>query len=77
MSTRYVLFYEAAEDVMETAPLHFPAHSARIQEFHAAGALLLVGTFGDPVREGSMAVFASREAPRTSSRATPSFSTAS
>ena len=56
---RYVLLYASADDVAARAPEHFPAHFARIQEFHARGELLLVGTFGDPQAQGSMAVFAS------------------
>jgi uncharacterized protein len=48
--------------VMSKAPAHFPAHSARIAEFHERGDLLMVGTFGDPQTQGSMAIFASREA---------------
>jgi uncharacterized protein YciI len=59
---KYVLFYEPAEDVMSRAPEHFPAHSERIGEFHARGDILMVGTFGDPQREGSMAIFPTREA---------------
>jgi len=59
---KYVVFYDSADDVGSKAPAHFPAHSARLQEFHARGTLLLVGTFGNPQEEGSMAVFSSREA---------------
>jgi uncharacterized protein len=59
---KYVLFYESADDVMSKAPLHFPAHSARCNEFHARGTLLMVGTFANPQEEGSMAIFSSREA---------------
>ena len=59
---KYVVFYDSADDVGSKAPLHFPAHSARLQEFHARGDLLLVGTFGNPQEEGSMAVFSSRAA---------------
>jgi uncharacterized protein len=59
---RYVLLYASADDVMSKAPAHFPAHSARIAEFHERGDLLMVGTFGDPQTQGSMAIFASREA---------------
>jgi uncharacterized protein YciI len=59
---KHVLFYESADDVASKAPLHFQEHSARCQEFHARGLMLLVGTFGDPQREGSMAVFTTREA---------------
>jgi uncharacterized protein len=59
---KYVLFYESAPDVLTTAPVHLPAHRARLVEFHARGVLLMVGTFGDPVTEGSMAIFSTREA---------------
>ena len=59
---KYVLFYESADDVATRAPPHYPAHRARLDEFHARGALLMVGTFGDPQAEGSMAIFSSREA---------------
>jgi uncharacterized protein len=57
---RYVLLYESAEDVRDKAPLHFAAHRARWQEFLDQGTLLQIGTFSD--LEGSMAVFATREA---------------
>jgi uncharacterized protein YciI len=59
---KYVLFYESADDVMTNAPLHFAAHRERLDAFHARGDLLMVGTFGDPQREGSMSVFRTREA---------------
>jgi uncharacterized protein len=59
---KYVVFYEPADDVMARAPEHFPAHSKRIDEFHARGDILMVGTFGDPQRQGSMAIFPTREA---------------
>jgi len=60
--TYAVVLYEPADDVVSRAPAHFPAHKARLDEFHAAGDLVLVGTFGDPQAQGSMAVFTSREA---------------
>ena len=62
MRTYAVLLYESADDVATRARAHFPAHRARLDEFHAAGDLVLVGTFGDPQAQGSMAVFTSREA---------------
>ena len=62
MSAKYVVLYESAENVLEKAPAHFPAHSERADEFHARGTLLMVGTFGDPQEEGSMAIFTTREA---------------
>jgi uncharacterized protein len=58
---RYVVFYESAEDVAAKAAPHFPAHKARLDDFHERGLLLLVGTFGDPQTQGSMSVFATRE----------------
>jgi uncharacterized protein YciI len=57
-----VVFYESADDVMTIAPVHYAAHRARIDEFHQRGLLLLIGTFGDVQKEGSMAVFTDREA---------------
>jgi uncharacterized protein YciI len=59
---KYVLFYDSADDVASKAPAHFPAHRARLDAFHRNGDLLMVGTFGDPQEQGSMAVFTSREA---------------
>ena len=53
-----VVLYTPGPDVLERAPLHFAAHSARCDEFHAAGTLLMVGTFADPVTQGSMVAFA-------------------
>jgi len=58
---KHVVLYTSAADVATNAPPHFPAHKARLDEFHARGDLLLVGTFGDPQREGSMAIFRTRE----------------
>jgi uncharacterized protein YciI len=68
---KYVLFYESADDVLSKAPAHFPAHSARLDEFHRAGTLLMVGTFGDPQAEGSMSIFSTREAAGEFARGDP------
>lgn len=59
---KYVVFYEAAEDMLTKAPSAYPAHAARIKEFREQGSLLGIGTFADPMTEGSMAIFSSREA---------------
>jgi uncharacterized protein len=59
---RYVLFYESADDVLAKAPAHFPAHKRRLDDFRARGELLMVGTFGNPQDEGSMAIFTTRDA---------------
>jgi uncharacterized protein YciI/uncharacterized protein YndB with AHSA1/START domain len=54
-----VVLYEASPNVLALAPLHYPAHKARVDAFAARGELLAVGTFGAP-GEGSMAVFSDR-----------------
>jgi len=59
---KYVVLYESADDVASRAPEHFPAHKRRLDDFHRRGELLMVGTFGDPQREGSMTIFSTREA---------------
>lgn len=59
---RHVVFYHSADNVAQRAPEHFPAHVARCQQFAADGTLLGYGTFGDPQAQGSMAVFATRDA---------------
>jgi uncharacterized protein len=59
---KYVLLYESADNVAAKAPAQFPAHKARYEAFHARGDLLMLGTFADPQRDGSMAIFRTREA---------------
>lgn len=59
---KYVVLYESADNVAARAPEHFPAHKALLDEFHEQGRLLMVGTFGDPQAQGSMAIFPTREA---------------
>jgi uncharacterized protein YciI len=56
-----VVMYETALEAMPKIPQHFPAHKVRVDEFAARGELLAVGTWADP-REGSMAIFRTREA---------------
>ena len=68
---KYVLFYDSADDVASKAPQHFPAHRARLEEFHTRGDLLQVGTFANPQRDGSMAVFRTREAAEEFAREDP------
>jgi uncharacterized protein len=68
---KYVLLYESGDDVASKAPAHFPAHRARLDEFHAAGTLLMIGTFGNPQEEGSMAIFTTREAAEEFARGDP------
>jgi uncharacterized protein len=59
---KYVLLYRAAPDALARVPEHFPAHMVRARDFHDRRALLMLGTFADVVSDGSMAIFASREA---------------
>lgn len=59
---KYVVFYESSDEACDLAPIHFPAHEAWLERFRARRDLLLVGTFADPMVDGSMSVFSSREA---------------
>jgi uncharacterized protein YciI len=68
---KYVLFYESADDVMSKAPAQFPAHEQRLNEFRDAGTLLMVGTFADPQKDGSISVFTTREAAEEFARGDP------
>lgn len=58
---KVVMFYEVAPDGMTRAAANFPAHRARLDEFHARGVLLMAGPFAAPGR-GAMGVFTTREA---------------
>jgi uncharacterized protein YciI len=58
VSTKYVVFYTSAEEVLQKAP----AHNAHGLGFHQRGDLLMYGPFADAQAEGSMAIFRSREA---------------
>ena len=58
----FVTFYEVDPDATDLLPVHYPAHRARVDEFHARGDLLMVGTFANPIEEGAMGVFRTREA---------------
>ncbi len=56
-----VMLYEVTAEGLPKAREHFPAHRARIDEFHRRGVLLMVGPFANPA-EGAMGIFSSREA---------------
>ena len=62
---KYVVLYESADDVAVKARAHFAAHKARLDEFHRRGEILMIGTFGDPQTQGSMAIFPTRETAET------------
>jgi hypothetical protein len=62
----YVTFYHSDPDA---DPSHFakvveayPRHRAYLDEFAKGGQVWVIGTFGDPATQGSMAIFRSREA---------------
>jgi uncharacterized protein len=58
---KIVAFYEMAAGAPPKLKDHYPAHRARLDEFHARGVLLMAGPLGNPP-EGAMAVFTTREA---------------
>jgi uncharacterized protein len=58
---KFVVFYELAADGLPKAMAHFPAHRARLIDFHSRGTLLMAGPFANP-SEGALAIFTTREA---------------
>ncbi|HEY9288470.1 MAG TPA: YciI family protein [Candidatus Dormibacteraeota bacterium] len=60
--SKFVVFYESADDVRSKAPAHFAAHRARWKEFADRGELLMIGTFANAQEQGSMGIFTTREA---------------
>ena len=45
---KYVMFYELATDGLSKVHANFPAHQARLKEFHQNGTLLMAGPYGAP-----------------------------
>jgi uncharacterized protein len=60
MATKFVLLYQPDPTAMAKMQELFPAHRARLDEFHGRGVLLNVGPFADFSR-GAMGIFTSRE----------------
>jgi len=58
---KVLMFYEVAADGLAKVQANFPAHRARLDEFHARGVLLMAGPYGAPP-VGALGVFTSREA---------------
>ena len=61
-----VTFYDAdpnagPEDLQKLVET-YPRHRAYLDEFASSGEVVMIGTFGDPATQGSMAVFRSRDA---------------
>jgi len=59
---KYVVTYHSVPDFAPLAQLHFPAHHARVVEFHERGDLIMVGLLQEPMNGDSMAVFTSQAA---------------
>jgi uncharacterized protein len=58
---KIVSCYEMAPDALSKVMTHYPAHRARLDEFHARGVIFAAGPLGNPP-EGAMAIFTTREA---------------
>jgi uncharacterized protein YciI len=61
----YVTFYPpdpaAPEGHFDRVRATYPRHRAYLDEFAKGGQVWMIGTFGDPMSQGSMAIFRSRE----------------
>lgn len=57
-----VSFYDMADGAMARIPEVYPRHRAYLDAFASNGELLLIGPFTDPVRDGALSVFTSRDA---------------
>ena len=58
---KIVCFYDMAEGAIANVMTHFPAHRARLDDFHTRGLLIAAGPLGNPP-EGALAIFTTREA---------------
>jgi len=67
---KVLMLYELAPDGLAKAHTHFPAHSARLNEFKSRGVLLMAGPYGSPP-VGALGVFTTREAAEEFSRGDP------
>ena len=60
---KIVMFYEMAPGAPSQLKNHFPAHRARLDEFHARGVLLAAGPLGNPPQSAILGIHATRERP--------------
>ena len=68
---KIVSFYEMAPDALSKLKTHYPAHRARLDEFHARGVVLAAGLWA--IRPKARWEFSPPgKVPKNSSRATPS-----
>ena len=65
----YVTFYHADPNadpsIMDRLREVYPRHRAYLDEFAKGGQVWMIGTFGDPASQGSMAIFRSKDAAET------------
>lgn len=57
---KFVAFYDMAPGALANVMTHFPAHRARLDDFHEKGLVIAAGPLGNPP-EGAMAIFPTRE----------------
>jgi len=57
---KVLAFYEMAPGSLDKVMDHFPAHRARLDQFHDRGVLIAAGPLGNPP-EGAMAIFTARD----------------
>ena len=58
---KIVSFYDVAPEALAKIKEHYPAHRARLEEFHKRGVLIAAGPLGNPP-ESAMGIFTSRDA---------------
>jgi len=58
---KYVMTYESTATSRAAAPMHFPAHRERLDQFHRRGTLLMVGNLVGPSGR-ALGVFTTRQA---------------
>jgi uncharacterized protein YciI len=61
----YVTLYTANPAEFGRAAEVYPLHRAYLDTFAVDGTIWMIGTFGDPLAEGSMAILRTREAAET------------
>ena len=68
---KVVMIYDVAADGMAKARTNYPAHRARLDEFHARGVLLMAGPYANPCKEQWACSRAAKQ-PRSSFKEIPS-----
>jgi len=55
----YLLLYDTADDVLDTAPVHYDAHCEVLAPFRESGAVLFASPLDDP-RNGAISIWVDR-----------------